>query len=533
MGSQPTIEPDGRRKTVFIAVHQGFAARYLLRTAVLRTLKAAGARIVILTPNAGEPYMQEEFADEQVSLEPLRGDVASTKWRPALTLPGLEWKKGLPKGYQLWWLIYNLRHYALPGLSDSAPFRQKYFHFERKYLVKKPRRAGVLRRLIRLMWRSRRLRRSLLAIECRLYTPDLHGELFERYRPDLVVTSGPGWFINDAIVLREARRHRVPSVAVVLSWDNPTTKGYRGADPDHVVAWSGRMVEQLVRHQDLRRDRIVVGGVPHFDHYASSSELPGREQLFGELGLDPDRRLILYATSTPGAYGHNVMVAQTLARAIEEDRLGAPAQLVVRLHPIHFRVDREPRLEAYERLVEQYPNVRLDLPEILSDSLRCDMPASDGERLGALLARCDVLVNVFSTTSLEAFLLDRPVATVSPTAHLSEGSANDAGEASAAPYRAWQEFAHLEELVGSGAARIAQSMPELVDVVRAYLADPSLDREQRLHVARRECGPTDGRSGERIGNYLLELMGVATGSGAPDCSPSAGAEPARSLARAR
>jgi hypothetical protein len=61
-------------------------------------------------------------------------------------------------------------------------------------------------------------------------------------------------------------------------------------------------------------------------------------------------------------------------------------------------------------------------------------------------------------------------------------------------------------------------MPELVSLVAEYLAHPERDREARLECAARECGPLDGRSGERVGEQLLGLLGLRAGS--PDAVPS-------------
>ena len=42
--------------TVMLVVTQGFSARYLLRTGILARLRERGAKVVVLTPNAGEAY---------------------------------------------------------------------------------------------------------------------------------------------------------------------------------------------------------------------------------------------------------------------------------------------------------------------------------------------------------------------------------------------------------------------------------------------------------------------------------------------
>ena len=195
---------------------------------------------------------------------------------------------------------------------------------------------------------------------------------------------------------------------MVLSWDNPTSKGFRGAEPDLTIVWSDEMARQVAEHHDYPRDRIVAG-VPHFDDYVRHGALRTRE----ELGLDADRRLILFATGAPATFGANVAVAEALAKAVASDALGFPSQLIVRSPPLNFRPGHKAPVDEYERLAATYGHTRLDIPDIRSESLTVDMADSDRLRLGALIKNCDVLVNVFSTTTLEAFLVDRPVVLVS------------------------------------------------------------------------------------------------------------------------
>jgi hypothetical protein len=500
--------PGGGPRTAFLVVEQGFAARFLLRTEVLDTLRGAGVRVVVLAPNPDERYLVDELAAQGVEVEPLRATrevVQRSRW---------------------WWLVHNLRTFTLGEPWRSRAFLDYYRGFRRQVAVDHPAVARCIHLALRPLWRSRALRRALLAAEARLFTRDLHADLFERHRPDLVVTTSPGWFLPDALVLREARRRGVRTAAVVLAWDNPTNKGYRGADPDLTVVWSQRMAEQIVRHHDYPRERVLVGGVPHFDPYLRPDGLPSREELFARLGLDPARRLVLFATRSPASYPHSPIVAQTLAGAVSEGALGHPAQLVVRLHPVSFRPGYHLPLDEYRRLSEQHPHVHLDVPTVMSQKLRSDMPAAETTRLGALIKHCDVLVNVFSTTSLEAMLVDRPVVMVSPEAHLSAGK----GVPQVAPEwpREFADYEHTRELVERGAARVANSMAELVEEVGRYLDDPGRDGPRRREAAARECGPMDGRSGRRVGRYLLQAMGV----GPVDDGRSAPARSERAPARA-
>jgi hypothetical protein len=483
-------------RTVFLVVHMGFAARYLLRTDILSTLKAAGVRIVILTPNPDEPYMAKEFSDSGVLLERLRVD-----WTDV----------SLVTASRAWSLCFYLRKYTLAGGHRSEALQEKYANFDAMVRARNRFLAACFRLALNGLWRSHALRRLLLGIETRLFTRAVHDDLFDRYEPHLVVTTSPGWFFPDAVVLREARARGVAGATLVLSWDNPTSKGYRGAEPERTIVWSDEMARQIAEHHDYPRAQIRVEGVPHFDHYVREGALLTREELCEQLGLDPARRLILFATSSPGIFRRNAAVAETLAQAIATDALGVPAQLVVRLHPINFRPDHRTPLDEYRRLVEAYPNVQLDVPEVRSERLRVDMAASDGLRLGSLIKHCDVLVNVFSTTTLEAFLVDRPVVLVSSEVDLDRGVGGRRRE--------FHEYEHVRSVMAEQAARVAYSLPEIVDHLRAYLADPSLDAEGRSRVAARELGPADGWSGQRIGGALLALLGVSPASKEPAIAP--------------
>jgi CDP-Glycerol:Poly(glycerophosphate) glycerophosphotransferase len=476
------VEPRDTPPTVFLVAHMGFAARYLLRTDIFSTLKAAGARIVILTPNAGEQYMADEFADTNVTLEPLRVD-----WNDF----------SLVTSSRLWSLLFYLRSYTIADGHRSEALQDKYRVFEHVLRARSRALAAGFRLALNGLWRSRSLRRLLLGLETRFFTRPVHTNVFDRYQPDLVVTTSPGWFFPDAVVLREAAARGVSTATVVLSWDNPTSKGYRGADPDRMIVWSKEMARQVAEHHDYPPERIVAAGVPHFDDYVRDGALPTRE----ELGLDTDRRLIVFATGAPATFGANLAVAEALAKTVGSDALGVPSQLVVRLHPLYFRPGHEAPLQEYERLAATYGHTRLDIPDIRSESLTVDMADSDRRRLGALIKNCDVLVNVFSTTTLEAFLVDRPVVLVS--------SDVDADRAAADGLRGFHDYEHVRPVIDERAAKVARTIPEVLEHVREYLADPTLDNDGRRRVAVRELGPTDGSAGRRVGQSLLGFLGLA------------------------
>jgi hypothetical protein len=257
------------------------------------------------------------------------------------------------------------------------------------------------------------------------------------------------------------------------------------------------MAEQVQTFLDVPRERVFVAGVPFFDPYHREDGLPSREELLARHGLDPERRLVVFATSSPTLWDLNEPIAETIAGAIDADALGAPAQLVIRVHPNYLRPG-EKSHAGYAEIAARHPHVAVDVPEVRSERLRIDRAADDERWLGALFKHCDVLVNVFSTTTLEAFLLDRPVVLVAEEVGLDGGSAG----------RGWAEFDHLRALTRYGAGRVAHRLEDIPVLIGRALTDPDADREARLRVAEEELGPLDGRAGERVGRRLLELAGA-------------------------
>lgn len=475
----------GERPRVLLVAPNGFAARALLRTDVLSTLLEGSAEISVLAPD--DDSLRAELAVRDVPLEPL-GAVDS-----------------LVAGSVARRVFATLRYFTLGDGQRATTLGVKARTALGELAEARPLVARTTGFAVRPLWRSRTLRRALLRLEIATDRADLHAGAFTRRRPDLVVATTPGLFAADAVVLREARRRGCGTAAVVLGWDNPTAKGYRGAEVDLVVAWSPRMADQLERHHDIPREQIAVAGVPHFDRYLRPDGLLGRDELFAKLGLDPARRTVLFTTPSPDLWDMNAPVARALAEAAQDGRLG-DAQIVVRPHP-NFSLSRvREQAAALAAVSDEHPRATLFAPELGGGALAVATTAADVDRLASLLLHADALVNVFSTTTLEAFLVDTPVVA------LSEDVAGPGARARAGGARRWDEFAHVQGLLRGGAARVAHSQAEMVDLVAAYLADPSLDREARRRVAEEECGPLDGRSGERVARLLLSR---ARARGAP------------------
>ena len=87
-------------------------------------------------------------------------------------------------------------------------------------------------------------------------------------QPDVVVASP---FIvphtGEIEYIQAARALEIRTVAIVLSWDNLTTKGTFHIIPDAVFVWNEALAEEATRLHDVPQDKTYVTGAPVFDFW--------------------------------------------------------------------------------------------------------------------------------------------------------------------------------------------------------------------------------------------------------------------------
>ena len=479
-------------KTIFMVVHQGFAARYLLRTDILKTIAESGIRIVVLSPNGRDEDFRTAFETESVCTEKFENEKCEAYLNSS----------------RLQKIMRTIRLYTLNGRYNTQT-ADNYFRAFKERLARtgRPRswKVAILGVLIKILKRSKLLRKGFVAIEGLLFTPEFHKRLFQKYEPDMVVVTSLGNLDFDRHIMREARRHKAIVVSVILGMDNTSTKGYGGASPDYVVAWTENMKRELVELHDIDSNKIFVGGVAHFDYYFRDGSVWDKQTFCRRMGLDPQKKTILFGTKSPNTCPWSAEVVELVATAIRHEHFGFPCQMVVRLHPIHWRQKNgeflfQEILEGYEQMREEYPFVFFNYPSFASKNINYDLSDDEFYVLKSLLTHSDVMINMFSTLSIEASIFQLPTINI-----CFNGKQRD-------PNNPLQDLmfdfneSHNQRIIQTGGVKTAFSKEELLDYIRQYLKDPSLDHEGREKIRRTECEPFPGTAGAAIGQHVRRLM---------------------------
>jgi hypothetical protein len=477
-------------KRVFISADHGTAVIYFLQSDVVPTLLEAGVEVVVLTDDQTMGRIAERFARPGLSFEGMRLEAAN-----------LYARRHRPR---IQWLLAYLRRVGGSGRINTAAMNSHIWEVWKenswrfRLAVWLP--AALLAVMLRL---SAGLRRHLIRVQTQ-YTPrpGIYADLFEKYQPDLVISATPGWRL-DRYLLREAHARGIGTVAAIVGWDNPSSYAIPGAVVDWATCWSEAQRRELILGSDWGEDRVSVGGIPSYDGYLKGLWQIPRGEYFRLHHLEPERKLISYASSFVH-FAPNYPNVEALARLVASEGLAYPSQLLVRLHPSHFQ-DR-PRIFAEERariqaLESTYPNVHVVQPVPLGGSLGY-YGGEDMDEKASMMAYSDVVVTVYSTMLVETAIHDTPMIAAVIDA---PGGWNVPGKYSLAlqAIGSWPTHQRFRE---ASAGRIARDEEELRSRINDYLTNPDLDRAERRNFVQEEITYLDGSAGRRTARFILSLL---------------------------
>jgi hypothetical protein len=465
---------------VFLSIPHGGSAGNVLRTGLVSRLLASASAplVVIISPLVEDAAFVREFEHARVRFEPL------PPHRPA----GLEGR--------LFALVQAA--YIDSGVTESVQIRRA------EAAAKKTIRwIGLKRRLATVVAPSMVRKESRYALVDRLTSHPWADQLFDRYRPALLVASNPGLILSEVPLLRTAARRGVRSMAVDSSWDNFTNKLIPVRRVNRLIVWNELMRHQAVDLHGYAQDEVRVAGTPQWDLYFKEGTISPRDAFFRQIGADPSRKLVTVTTTPRELYPHHDHVLRVLIRAMAENAWNRRAQLLVRLHP-------RDELEAYAEF-EGLPDVIIEKPFRATvkagDGLAIDITSENQRHLANTMRHSDVVVNVASTLAIEAAIFDTPVVNVS-----FDGETPSEWVRSA---RRYYRFTHYLNITRHGAVRVAESPAQLVEQVGRYLADPALDREGRARVVREQCQFLDGHAAERVAAFVVGELADVCGEPSP------------------
>jgi len=480
-----------KQHRIALLIEQGFGARVIIQTDILKTLVENGLQPVILTsgPNSIKTYLDTTpFHDIPVhKLETDQYDRNSNK--------------------PINRILRMVRQFSLKTQTVSDLFEMEIKDSKNHPNINNKIVTYIVRLLVLVAKLHPIMIRSFVLLENNLSLVKANQTFFDFVKPDVLVTTSLGTFDHDAYVLREASARKIKTISYVLSWDNTTVRGY-GADlTSHIITWSEIMKSELVTLHHKKPHTIYVGGVPHYDSYNAPDQLWTRQQLDSILNIPANKHIILLGTKSPNTYQSNPYIAKIICETIRSTPELDNYILLVRLHPIYFRTSSKQistEHNEWAALLKEYGTelIAIDHPEIIGSDLRYFMPEEEIIKLGSILKHSKVVINMFSTLNIESSIFDTPTINVcfqdtnqNPSSYKVARFDIDADE----------RQTHNQRVLENDVTVVAYDSYQLRKYICDSVNNSALKQPGRYKLAQTECGENLGTAGLNIGRKIVEI----------------------------
>jgi hypothetical protein len=317
--------------------------------------------------------------------------------------------------------------------------------------------------------------------------------LLEQKKAEALIIMKPGYQPEDLPLINAANKLGLPTVSIDTTWDNMVSKRPAYIRPHSITLWNSQMADQAERLYGFENKDISITGGAAFDILFKRDVLPDRTAYLRNLGLEPDRKLLVFTLAHTSFTPDNHQYITFLLDAIRDGRIAGSPNLVIRAHPWDVLTD-------FSSIPRNQPNVRIERPFGMPEKgsvFECLPSTKDVVHYGALMSYADVLINIASTTSLDAMAVNIPVVNIAfdmkPTHQ----------ESSVLRYF---NYSHYKPIVETGAVRMCYDPGQLIDAINACLADPNSESELRRLACKQFLTFTDGLSSERVAQAIHKAI---------------------------
>lgn len=330
-----------------------------------------------------------------------------------------------------------------------------------------------------------------------------HQEILQREALNCVLVPGIGssGFWYEGLFAQEAQRTGLKAFSAITNYDNLVNRGFRSFMPDRLAVWSQQMADEAIQLQRIPANRIEITGPVQYDRYFLPLST-NRDVFLKTRGLDPAQKTIFFAGGV-NITRYFEIYSLLLAPNRKHQH---PHNLVFRPYP-HSKLLNSPGWKALEMLLTETEKVYISDPFTASSDnlqmadIRRDLLEHEQEidELHGLLKFSDVMINTFSTISLEAAICDLP------TIHLGY-DAYTFGHRYNMTTAFQQRQTHNCRKLRLAAAKVVRDEDELLEYTELYLTDRNRDREVRYDYALSECGYLDGQSSNRLAEMIKAFV---------------------------
>ena len=478
---------------IIIPVNEGISFRYIFQTDIFKSLQKKSDLIIILAKNKDDPFYNNLKSYKNVIIEDYKENECENYLKSSRLHNLLRLSRSFIQNNKFD-IATTIGHHTV-FLEDYKKMYKKIHH--RFYLF-------LINSLVYFGRNIKLIRKLIQKFEGFLFSPKIHFDILEKYKPNIMLVTSLGTFDYDQLFIRQAKKKQIKTVSVILSWDNSTTRGYPSSECDLTITWTDIMKKELITLNDIPAEKIKVGGVAHYDKYFDKNYLHTREELYDILNISTNLDIIFFATKSPNCYISNPYISKLILEEFENGGLPNTYQLIVRMHPIFYRRKKDKLvfsnfIEEFEELSKKFNKLTLNQPNIESSSINYSMPDSEIKLLASILFHSKLVINVFSTLNIEASIFDTPIINISFEDIIEK-------KYKKARLNINQDLneTHNQRIVKSGGVKMVYRSDDLIPSIINEINHPEKRKNGRKKILDNEVGPHKGFAGKKIAELILE-----------------------------
>ena len=292
-------------------------------------------------------------------------------------------------------------------------------------------------------------------------------------------------------MLRESLRRGIKTVGLINSWDRASARCVLRLVPDTLIVFNDVIKKTLIAHHDIPAEKIFIGGVPHYDYHFQAPYM-SREEFYKKAHIDLTKKIIVYSPLGNQYSDDDWNMLDCIGRLNDEGKFGKNIAILVRIPPNDYVDERE--IAKRPQFAYDYPGKRFSSKK----GTDWDMTFEELRYLSDTLYYMSLIICYASSISVDAAVFDKPIININflirKNVKLSRSPTLYYGKE------------HYKEALLTGGIRLVQNVEELITSVNEYLNNPSVDRVARARLAKEQCFFQDGKSGERIGKYIVGFL---------------------------
>jgi len=466
-------------RTVFLAVYHPYSSRNVLSNGMVENLIAQkDIRVVVFCQAIKKDFFVANYSQDRIIIESFSDD-----------------RKTFFSSVSMFFDRWTT--WMLPTFTIGLRMREKLYRRKnlKSFII------FFLESACFLLGRFKIWRRFVRWLDYRLADKSFLDDFIDKYQPDLFLASDI-FSPEETMFMMACRAKKIPIISMVRSWDGTTNKRIFRILPDYLLASNLFIKNEAIKYHDMSANKIFVTGMPQYDLYCQYLEkikketpvdvVKAKDNFFRTMGLDPLKRLILFAPAGDYLTDIDWQILEIIKQAQGSGRLPNDIQFLVRQHPSlpanlsrfsggkNFIIEKPPGAHFTSRY--RMTEMDKDSVEHLCDSLRFS----------------DVLIQFSSTIGLDESVFDLPQIMVA-----FDGWENK-------PYidsvKRYHDEINMKYFISLKPAVVAKNEQEMIDSIDIYLKNRFLNSEGRTQAIKDIIFLFDGFCAQRISDFILKKL---------------------------